>query len=291
MSHDFPVGVHEYRGYFLGSDGHIQSRTELVCPNDAAARQRTLELASLAGTEAAQMKDDRASLEKLRRDAAECALVRDPALPDDVPMPAGGTVYVLGDDEAVRHSLELLLRTARFEPVALDEPDVFLTAAKTIKAGCLLLDIRLQGMNGLEVQQHLNRIGRDLPVIIVTAQVDIQTAVRAMKAGAIDFLGMPYSDRALLSSIEMAFATGRQSDYNNEIADAARQIAGLSRREREVLDGLMDGHPNKVIAYNLGLSVRTVEVHRARMMARLGTRQLAQALRLGIMSRLNTLKG
>jgi two-component system, LuxR family, response regulator FixJ len=237
------------------------------------------------------MKEHGASLDKLRRDAAECASVRDLAFPHDVPMPAGRTIYVLDDDEAVRRSLERLLRTARFEPVAFDDPDVFLRAAKAIKAGCVLLDIRLQGMNGLEVQQHLNRIRRDLPVIIVTAQGDIQTAVRAMKAGAIDFIEKPYSEDALLSSIEMAFAIGGQPYYNDEIADAARRIAGLSRREREVLDGLLDGHPNKVIAYNLGLSVRTVEVHRARMMGRLGTRQLAQALRLRIMATLSTVKG
>ncbi|MGY8676586.1 response regulator [Bradyrhizobium sp. UFLA05-153] len=203
-------------------------------------------------------------------------------------MPAGRTVYVLDDDESVRRSLERLLRSANLEPVTFEHPGAFLTAAKTIKAGCLLLDIRLQGMNGLEVQQRLNTIRRDLPVIVVTAQGDIQTAVHAMKAGAIDFLEKPYSDRALLSSIEMAFA-GRQSDRNDEIADAARRIAGLSPRERDVLDGLIDGHSNKVIAYNLGLSVRTVEVHRARMMDRLGMRQLAEALRLGIMARLNRL--
>ena len=206
-------------------------------------------------------------------------------------MPAGRTVYVLDDDEPVRRSLERLLRSAEFEPVTFEHPDAFLIAAKTIKTGCLLLDIRLRGMNGLEVQQHLNTIRRDLPVIVVTAQGDTQTAVHAMKAGAIDFLEKPYSDRALLSSIELAFATGTQSDYNDEVADAARRIASLSPREREVLDGLMDGHSNKVIAYNLGLSVRTVEVHRARMMDRLGMRQLAQALRLRIMSKLNRLKG
>jgi two-component system response regulator FixJ len=208
---------------------------------------------------------------------------------DDLPMPVGRTVYVLDDDESVRRSLERLLRSAKFEPVTFKHPDAFLTAAKTIKAGCLLLDIRLQGMNGLEVQLHLNKIRRDLPVIVMTAQGDIQTAVHAMKAGAIDFLEKPYSDRALLSSIETAFATARQFDRNDEIADATRRIAALSPREREVFDGLMDGHSNKVIAYNLGLSVRTVEVHRARMMDRLGMRQLAEALRLGIISRLNTL--
>jgi two-component system response regulator FixJ len=110
-----------------------------------------------------------------------------------------------------------------------------------------------------------------------------------MKAGASDFLEKPYSDHALLGSIEAAFAKETPSDRNQEIADAVRRVATLSPREREVLYGLMDGRPNKVIAHHLGISVRTVEVHRARMMERLGTRQLADALRLGIMSKLNAL--
>jgi two-component system response regulator FixJ len=197
------------------------------------------------------------------------------------------TVYVLDDDDAVLRSLERLLRSANFEPVTFDHPDVFLTAAKTFKTGCVLLDVRLPGMSGLEVQEHLLKTRNDLAVIVVTAQGDIQTAVRAMKAGAVDFLEKPYTDHSLLGSIETTFREENRSDRDREIADAIRRIANLSPREREVLDELMVGRPNKLIAYHLGISVRTVEVHRARMMERLGVHQLAEAIRLGVMAKLS----
>jgi two-component system response regulator FixJ len=181
------------------------------------------------------------------------------------------TVYILDDDVAVLRSLERLLSSASFEPIAFDNPDAFLAAAKTFKTGCVLLDVRLPGMSGLDVQTQLLKMRTDLAVIVVTGQGDIQTAVRAMKAGATDFLEKPYSDHALLGSIEMAFGKGTFSD-----------------REREVLEGLLTGRPNKLIAYHLGISVRTVEVHRARMMERLGVRQLAEVIRLGVIARLST---
>lgn len=193
------------------------------------------------------------------------------------------TVYVLDDDAAVLRSLERLLTSANFKPVTFDDPDAFLTAAKTFKAGCVLLDVRLPRMSGLDVQAQLLKMRSDLAIIVVTGQGDIQTAVRAMKAGATDFLEKPYGDDALLGSIEAAF--GRDTDL--DIAEAAQRVATLSTREREVLDGLLAGKPNKLIAYDLGISVRTVEVHRARMMERLGMRQLAEAIRLGVMARLN----
>src|SRR6202048_5157415 len=196
-------------------------------------------------------------------------------------------VYILADDAAVLRSLERLLSSANFEPITFERPDLFLTAAKTFKTGCVLLDVRLPGISGLDVQTQLGRMRNDLPIIVMTAQGDVQTAVRAMKAGAIDFLEKPYSDHALLGSIEAALAKENPSDRNSEMADAVQRITALSPREREVLEGLMDGRPNKVIAYHLGISVRTVEVHRARMMERLGMRQLADALRLGIMAKLN----
>jgi two-component system response regulator FixJ len=126
----------------------------------------------------------------------------------------------------------------------------------------------------------------DLSVIIVTAQGDIKTAVRAMKAGASDFLEKPYSDDVLLRSIEVALEKEQRTARDRDIADAVRRIGILSPREKEVLDGLMAGRPNKLIAYQLGISVRTVEVHRARMMERLGARQLAEVIRLGVMARL-----
>src|ERR1700688_3242155 len=195
------------------------------------------------------------------------------------------TVYVLDDDDAVLRSLKRLLSSANFEPVTFDRPDAFLAAARTFKTGCVLLDIRLPGMSGLDVQTQLLQMRSDLAVIVVTGQGDVQTAVRAMKAGATDFLEKPYSDHALLQAIESAF--GEESHSDLDIADAVQRVATLSPREREVLDGLLAGRPNKLIAYDLGISVRTVEVHRARMMERLGMRQLAEVIRLGVMARLN----
>src|SRR3984893_10433862 len=115
--------------------------------------------------------------------------------------------------------------------------------------------------------------------------------VRAMKAGAVDFIEKPYDDEVLVKAIELALSLPRQSDRNREAVEAARRVAALSPREREVLDALVAGRPNKVIAFDLGISVRTVEVHRARMMYRLGTRQLAEAIRLSVMARLAPRRG
>jgi two-component system response regulator FixJ len=198
------------------------------------------------------------------------------------------TVYVLDDDAAVCRSLERLLSLASFEPVTFQSPDEFLSKAAKFKKGCVLLDIRLPGTNGIEVMEALHRIRNDLPVILMTAQGDIEVAVRAMKAGAIDFLEKPHSEEALLGAIEAAFASADAFVRAGEIADATRRLDVLSPRERQVLEGLIDGRSNKVIAHQLGLSVRTIEVHRARMMERLGIRQLAEALRLGIMARLGS---
>ena len=202
-------------------------------------------------------------------------------------MAAKRTVYVLDDDDAVLRSLQRLLNSVNFEPITFNRPDVFLAAAKTFKTGCVLLDIRLPGMSGLEVQAQLHKMRNDLPVIVMTGEGDIQTAVRAMKAGAADFLEKPYSDHALLRAIEAAFVKEHRLNRDSEIEEATRRLAILSPREREVLDGLLAGQPNKLIAYQLGISVRTVEVHRARMMERLGMRQLAEAIRLGVMAGLS----
>jgi two-component system response regulator FixJ len=196
------------------------------------------------------------------------------------------TVYVLDDDDAVLRSLERLLSSANFKPIIFDRPDVFLEAARTFKTGCVLLDVRLPGISGLEVQAQLHKMRNDLPVIVMTGERNIQTAVRAMKAGAADFLEKPYSDHTLLRAIEAAFVKEHRLNRDSEIEEASRRLAILSPREREVLDGLLTGQPNKLIAYQLGISVRTVEVHRARMMERLGIRQLAEAIRLGVMARL-----
>jgi two-component system response regulator FixJ len=146
--------------------------------------------------------------------------------------------------------------------------------------------MRMPGMDGLEGQARLIRLGVSLPVIVMTDHGDVQSAVRAMKAGAVDFIEKPFDDDTLLNAIEAALAKVGQPAHEREAAQAAQRIATLSPREREVLDALLTGRANKVIAFDLGISVRTVEVHRARMMERLGTRQLAEAIRLGVMAQL-----
>jgi two-component system response regulator FixJ len=194
-------------------------------------------------------------------------------------------VFVVDDDPAVRRSLERLLNTADLRVVSFATPTGFLDAASTVAAGCVLLDLRMPEMNGLEVQARMLAMRPDLPIIMVTGQGDVQSAVRAMKAGAVDFIEKPYSDATLIAAIETALA-GSAGNRADERTAAAAMIETLSPRERQVLDALMAGQPNKLIAFDLGLSVRTVEVHRARMMDRLGVRQLAEAVRLGVLAKL-----
>jgi two-component system response regulator FixJ len=196
------------------------------------------------------------------------------------------TVHVVDDDAAVRRSLERLLDTAGFRVVSYDSSSAFLKAARVLLAGCVLLDIQMPGVDGLAVQARLNRLGVPLPVIVMTAHGDVARAVQAMKAGAVDFLEKPFDDETLLNAIEAALAKAGRRVGDREPVEAAQRIATLSPREREVLDGLMTGRPNKVIAFDLGISVRTVEVHRARMMERLGTRKLADAVRLAVLAKL-----
>jgi two-component system, LuxR family, response regulator FixJ len=203
-------------------------------------------------------------------------------------MPAERTVHVVDDDPAIRRSLEQLLEAAGFKVVSYDTPLAFLDAAFDLVPGCVLLDIRMPGMDGLELQALLQEGNVPMPVVIMTGQGDIQSAIRAMKAGAVDFLEKPYSDESLISAIESALAGADRANVQREAAAASAQISALSPREREVLDALVAGRPNKVIAFDLGISVRTVEVHRARMMERLGVRQLAGAVRLAVMAQMDS---
>jgi two-component system response regulator FixJ len=195
-------------------------------------------------------------------------------------------IYVVDDDPAIRRSLERLLETADLRVNSYATPAAFLNVAAGLPAGCLLLDLRMPEMNGLELQARLLALRPDLPVIVVTGQGDVQSAVRAMKAGAIDFMEKPYRDGDLITAIESALAGDIRGARSDEKRAAAALIDTLSPRESQVLDALMCGHANKVIAFDLGISVRTVEVHRARMMDRLGVRQLAEAVRLAVLATL-----
>jgi two-component system response regulator FixJ len=197
-------------------------------------------------------------------------------------------VYVVDDDPAIRRSLERLLDSAGFACVAYASAPGFLEAAPGLAAGCVLLDVRMPETDGIELQARLNRLGLPLPVIIMTGHGDILTAVRAMKAGALDVIEKPFDDESLIAAIETALAGSGRASRDREIAEAAERIAMLSPREREVLDGLVAGQQSKLIAYDLGISVRTVEVHRARMMNRLGIRCPAEAVRLAVLAGVGT---
>jgi two-component system response regulator FixJ len=199
-------------------------------------------------------------------------------------MTAQRFIYVIDDDPAIRRSLERLLDVVGFQVASYATPKAFLDVAGSLPVGCVLLDLRMPEMDGFEVHARLLLINPDLPVIVMTAQGDVQTAVRAMKAGAVDFIKKPYSDDALIAAIESALKTGAAKGRIDDIAAAAALIATLSPRERQVLEALVAGQPNKVIAFGLGISVRTVEVHRSRMMDRLGVHQFAEAVRLSVLA-------
>lgn len=196
------------------------------------------------------------------------------------------SVYVVDDDPAIRRSLERLLDAAGFRVTSFATPAAFLGVADDLAMGCVMLDLRMPKMDGFEVLARLLQLNPDLPVIVITAQGDVQTAVRTMKAGAVDFIEKPYGDDALIAAIEAALDAGPANGRADDIAAAVLLIDSLSPREREVLEALVAGQPNKIIAFSLGISVRTVEVHRSRMMDRLGVRQLGQAVRLSVLASL-----
>ena len=199
-------------------------------------------------------------------------------------MPAERIVHVVDDDADVRRSLERLLLSAGFTPILYASGFAVLNAAAGLSAGCMLLDVQMPGMDGLELQARLGDLGVRVPLIVMTGHGDVPTAVRAMKAGAVDFLEKPFDDERLLAAIEAALVSAGEAGRELEATEAAHRIAALSPRERQVLDGLVAGQMNKTIAYDLGISVRTVEVHRARMLERLGTRHTAEAIRLAVMA-------
>lgn len=190
-------------------------------------------------------------------------------------------IHLVDDDEAVRRSVGFMLKTSDFRVKTYESGIELLKAAGGLDAGCILLDIRMPGMDGLEVQSALKDKGINLPVIIMTGHGDVTLAVQAMKAGAIDFIEKPFEKAVLLSAIEHGFGRLERSDDKRErAADAAVRLNVLTPREREVLEGLAMGLPNKTIAYDLDISPRTVEIHRANMMSKLGVRSLSEALRI-----------
>jgi two-component system response regulator FixJ len=195
-------------------------------------------------------------------------------------------VHVIDDDAAVRRALVRLLRSEGLEAVTYETAQAVLNAAPSLSSGCILLDLQMPGMDGLELLARLGELGIELPVIVVTGHGDVPTAVRAMKAGAVDFIEKPIDETQLFAAIDAALAEKKFAVRDRVVAGATERMALLSPRERQVLEAIAVGRPSKLIAYDLGISVRTVEVHRAHMLDRLGVRNMAEAIRIAVMATL-----
>jgi two-component system, LuxR family, response regulator FixJ len=192
-------------------------------------------------------------------------------------------VYVVDDDEAVRESLSALLDAKEYTVRSFALAREFLAAAPTLRPGVLIADIRMPEMDGLELQQELTARAFHFPLIVITGHGDVPLAVRAMKAGAIDFIEKPFATEAIIASIDAAMAHLSESATRDMVsAVAVERLSLLSPREREVLQGLLAGLPNKSIAYDLAISPRTVEIHRARVMEKMGARSLSELIRMSL---------
>lgn len=191
------------------------------------------------------------------------------------------TIHLVDDDEAIRRSAGFMLKTSGYQVRAYASGVELMKEAKELAPGCILLDVRMPGMDGLEVQQALRDRGIGFPVIVMTGHGDVGVAVQAMKAGAVDFIEKPFEKAVLLSAIEEGFSRIEQTGRSSARADEARvRLQALTPRERDVLEGLVRGHPNKTIAYDLDISPRTVEIHRANLMSKLNVASLSEALRI-----------
>jgi FixJ family two-component response regulator len=195
-------------------------------------------------------------------------------------------VYVIDDDDAVRESLELLLDSVDQKTECFASAQAFLDAFSNDMLGCIVLDIRMPGMNGMELQKELNRQGSILPIIFVTGHGDVPMAVEAMQHGAVDFVQKPYREQELLDKVNQALALdNKQRAVLLEKQAIKQRLATLTARETQVMGELVEGKANKVIAAELGISQRTVEIHRARVMEKMGTHSLAHIVRMVIAAR------
>jgi two-component system, LuxR family, response regulator FixJ len=190
-------------------------------------------------------------------------------------------IYIVDDDEGMRRALTVLMTTVGYNAIPYAKPTDFLSKFDPDQHGCLVLDVRMPEMSGLEVQQHLNRAGSILPVILVTGHGDIPMAVQAMKDGAFDFLQKPFRDQDLLDRINAALKQDAENRAMlDQQVDLKRRADSLTPREREVMALVVDGKANKVVAIDLGLSERTVEIHRANVMEKMGARSVAHLVKM-----------
>jgi two-component system response regulator FixJ len=195
------------------------------------------------------------------------------------------TVFIVDDDPAVRDGLQALFDAKGFAVECFHSAEAFLAAIDPDRSGCVVADVRMPGMSGLDLQREMKRRALKLATVIITGHGDVPLAVAALKAGAVDFLEKPFDSDAILASIEEALRRVASARPAVEIdrAALALRVKELTAREREVMDLVVAGHPNKVVAHRLGIAVRTVEIHRARVMEKTGTRNLSELVRLSIL--------
>jgi len=192
-------------------------------------------------------------------------------------------VHVVDDDVDVRKSLGFLLSTADFAVRLHESATAFLSTAPNNLDGCIVTDVRMPGIDGIEFLRQLRAGGHTIPVIVMTGHADVALAVQAMKEGASDFIEKPFDDEMLIGAIRSALANRNQANAAHpQSADIRGRLATLSERERQVLDGLVSGLPNKTIAYDLGISPRTIEIHRANVMSKMGAGSLSHLVRMAL---------
>jgi two-component system, LuxR family, response regulator FixJ len=200
-------------------------------------------------------------------------------------MPGDTVVHIIDDDEAARDSLAFLLRSAQLEVRSYKSAPEFLSKVKAVPSGCIVTDVRMPQMSGIELLRRLRAGGVECPVLVITGHADIPLAVEAMKLGAADFFEKPYDDDALLAAVRAAL--DRQEGIDKKQADRAafnERLATLSNRERQVLEGLVAGKPNKIIAFDYGISHRTVEIYRANVMTKMQASSLSELVRMAMIA-------
>jgi two-component system, LuxR family, response regulator FixJ len=200
-------------------------------------------------------------------------------------MSPNSLVHVIDDDDAARESLKFLLRTAKIDVRTYDSATAFLNTVSEGAIGCIVTDVRMPGVSGVDLLRQLKARGSTMPVIVITGHGDIQLAVEAMKIGAADFLEKPFDDEVLLASVKSALGRlAKDAQRETERADLNNRLATLSSREREVLEGLVAGKANKVIAFDLGISPRTVEIYRAHVMTKMNAGSLSELVRMALLA-------
>ena len=193
-------------------------------------------------------------------------------------------IHIIDDDEAIRDSLAFLLDTADMKVRTYDSAETFLAGIGDLQPGCVITDLRMPGLSGLDLVERLKDLNLAIPVIVITGHGDVPLAVEAMRAGVSDFIEKPFDDSAILGSLKLALSRNQdQGQQDAARAATAQRLESLSQRERQVLDGLVSGRANKVIAYDLGISPRTVEVYRANLMTKMQASSLSELVRMALL--------